>query len=65
VRDFEYLTDYWKEHWADKTVDHAEEKIKFYGQEIKQTHGLEIADLDADGSVYYKKMQDALRKYFK
>jgi hypothetical protein len=65
VRDFDYLTNFWKEHWTDKTVEYAEEKIKFYGQEINQQHGLEIADLDAQGSIYYKTMHSTLRKYFK
>jgi len=65
VRDFEYLTNYWKEHWETVGDEIPEEKLWYYGKELKALHGLEIADLSADGSVYYKKMHDTLRKYFK
>ncbi len=54
VRDFEYLTNYWKEHYESATPDTLAEQINFYGKELKEKMGLEIANLDPAGSKFFK-----------
>jgi len=52
VRDFKYLTDYWKdEKVAD--LDVASELFR-YGNNIRSELNLEIADIDALGSKFFK-----------
>jgi len=54
VRDFDWLTNFWKEHHAEQTSDAVIEQCKFYGTELKSKCKLEIADLDPDASVFFK-----------
>jgi len=56
VRDFEYLTEYWKEHHTGEIT--SEEKLKFgeYGTALQRDLGLEIAVLDEDGSKFFKRV---------
>jgi len=51
VRDFEYLTDYWTKH-----VEHidVEDEIKGIGNNLKQNLDLEIAEMDANASRFFK-----------
>jgi len=51
VRDFEYLTDYWK-----KNVEHVDvgDEIEGIGNNLRQNLNLEIADLNADASKFFK-----------
>jgi hypothetical protein len=56
VRDFEWLTNYWNEHHAGKDAEHLNTKIVFYGDELAAKCGLEIANLDAAGSVFFRKV---------
>ena len=51
VRDFEYLTDYWKKH-----VEHvnAEDESEGIGNNLRQNLNLEIAELNADASRFFK-----------
>lgn len=54
VRDFEYLTTYWKDHYENATNDVFVEQINFYGKELRDKCGLEIANLDSAGSKFFK-----------
>jgi len=51
VRDFEYLTDYWTKH-----VEHVdvEDEIEGIGNNLKQNLDLEIAEMDANASRFFK-----------
>jgi hypothetical protein len=51
VRDFEYLTDYWK-----KNVEHVdvEDELEGIGNNLKQNLDLEIAEMDANASRFFK-----------
>lgn len=53
VRDFEYLTNYWKEHYSNLTEAPAD-RIKYFGQELQKNCDLEIADVDNFGSKFFK-----------
>ena len=54
VRDFEYLTTYWKEHHTDATTDSIDTYSKFLGKELRDKCRLETADIDANGSKFFK-----------
>lgn len=51
VRDFEYLTDYWKTHI--KHVD-VEDELEGIGNNLRQNLNLEIAEFNADASRFFK-----------
>jgi len=53
VRDFDYLTQYWKEQHVDSYM--LDEKLNEYGSKLKRL-GLEISTLDDDGSKFFKKL---------
>lgn len=55
VRDFEYLTDHWKQYHKGQDLDQAESKVAFYGNALRKLD-LEIGDLDATGSAFFKKI---------
>lgn len=67
VRDFEYLTDYWKENYKETDELTAIEKSKKFGQELIQQLDIEIADLDGQGSKFFKEVYlnspRGIRKY--
>jgi hypothetical protein len=46
VRDFEYLTNYWSEHYETATPETYTEQINFYGRELREKCGIEIANLE-------------------
>lgn len=54
VRDFEYLTEFWKEHHETQELESAEEQLIYYGDELRSRMNLEIADIDATGSKFFK-----------
>jgi hypothetical protein len=54
VRDFDYLTTYWNEHYENATPEVYTEQINFYGRELREKCGLEIANLDPAGSRFFK-----------
>ncbi len=54
VRDFEYLTNYWKEHYENATPEIYTEQINFYGRELREKCGIDIANLDPAGSKFFK-----------
>ena len=54
VRDFEWLTSFWKEHHEGQDDDAAIDQCKFYGNELKTKCNLEISDLDPDASLFFK-----------
>ena len=51
VRDFDYLTDYWKKH-----VEHIDvgDELEGIGNNLRQNLNLEIAHLDSDASRFFK-----------
>jgi hypothetical protein len=51
VRDFEYLTDYWKAHIENVNV---EDEVEGIGNNLRQNLNLEIAELNADASRFFK-----------
>jgi hypothetical protein len=51
VRDFEYLTDFWKKNF--ENVD-AEDEAEGIGNNLRQNLNLEIATLNADASRFFK-----------
>lgn len=53
VRDFEYLTSFWKETHEGKDIDI--EQYNFYASELRKL-GLEIGNLDAESSIFFKKL---------
>jgi hypothetical protein len=53
VRDFEYLTHYWEEQGYGSATD-VEYRYKWLGTELKHKCGLEISDIDSDGSTFFK-----------
>ncbi len=54
VRDFEYLTNYWNDHYETATPEIYTEQINFYGRELREKCGIEIANLDPAGSKFFK-----------
>lgn len=66
VRDFEYLTTLWKQESAQYNDSDLIEKIKYYGEELRNNLGLEIADMDANASKFFKRVyQNMPRTYRK
>jgi len=53
VRDFEYLTRYWEEKGYGSATD-VEYRYKWLGTELKHKCGLEISNIDNDGSKFFK-----------
>jgi hypothetical protein len=53
VRDFEYLTHYWEEQGYGAATD-TEYRYKWLGTELRNQLGLEIADMDANASKFFK-----------
>jgi hypothetical protein len=54
VRDFEWLTNYWNEHYENASVEEKTNQINFYGKELQDKCKIEIANLDAAGSKFFK-----------
>jgi hypothetical protein len=54
VRDFEWLTTYWNDNHASQDDDVAIDQCHFYGSELITKCKLEIANLDPDGSQFFK-----------
>jgi hypothetical protein len=54
VRDFEYLTNYLNTHYKDAPPEEKTKQINFYGNELREKCGLEIANYDAAGSHMFK-----------
>lgn len=55
VRDFEYLTNYWNEQGYGPATDTAY-RVKWLGDELTSRCGLEIANLDAAGSKFFRRV---------
>lgn len=54
VRDFEWLTEYWNITHNDKTEIDANNYYEYLGEEIRSKLQLEISDIDAAGSEFFK-----------
>ena len=52
VRDFEWLNNYWKTLYA--TEETLPKEIHHLGDKLRSELGIEIADLDAEGSKFFK-----------
>lgn len=63
VRDFEHLQQLWK----DKTVnqDNLLDTIKYYGEELRNDLGLEIAEMDANSSKFFKSVYQNTPRVYK
>jgi hypothetical protein len=55
VRDFEWLTDYWKEQGYGPATD-INYRLKWLGNELRTELDLEISDVDSAGSKFFKKV---------
>jgi hypothetical protein len=53
VRDFEYLTKYWKEKGYGPATDTAY-RFNWLGEQLKNNCGLELSTIDKDGSKFFK-----------
>lgn len=56
VRDFEWLTNYWNDNYETASTEDKVKQINFYGNELKEKCGLEIANLDPAGSKFFRKV---------
>ena len=56
VRDFEYLTEQWKETYSKISGEDLTHKIEVLGDLLSQKLGLEIATLDKQGSKFFKQV---------
>jgi len=56
VRDFEYLTEYWSKNYTGEITSEVKQKFGKYGDALQQDLGLEIANLDSDGSKFFKRV---------
>jgi len=56
VRDFDWLTTYWNEHYENASDEDKAKQINFYGTELREKCGLEIANLDPAGSKFFRKV---------
>ena len=54
VRDFDWLTNYWNEQYENATEEEKTNQINFYGKELREKCGIEIANLDPAGSIFFK-----------
>lgn len=54
VRDFEYLTKRWEEHYSKVTPEMLKYEIMGLGETLKHKLDLEISSLDAQGSKFFK-----------
>ena len=54
VRDFDYLTELWKEECNTINDDNILEKLKEKGEHLRNILQLEIADLDSNSSKFFK-----------
>lgn len=58
VRDFEYLTDYWNEMYSDFSESDANYKYQMTGEALQAETGIEIANLDAHSSKFFKEVYE-------
>lgn len=56
VRDFDYLNNYWNEQYRGSDENKAFEISKEYGKALKNDLGLEIAEIDSEGSDFFKRV---------
>jgi len=56
VRDFDYLTEYWKENYIDLDKESINSKLLTIGNKLKSRLGLEIAGIDNDASKFFKQV---------
>ena len=56
VRDFEWLTTYWNEHYENATEEEKTKQINFYGNELRDKCKIEIANYDPAGSRLFKRV---------
>jgi hypothetical protein len=55
VRDFEWLTNYWKEQGYGPATD-IDYRVKWLGNELRTQLGIEISDIDSHGSEFFKRV---------
>ena len=54
VRDFEYLTQYWKDNHEGAVLEDTLRKFHFYRNELVEQCDLEISNIDSSGSEFFK-----------
>ena len=65
VRDFEYLTDLWNQGSVELNDEDLLEKIKYYGEELRNQLQLEIAEMDASSSKFFKRVYQNMPRTFR
>lgn len=56
VRDFEYLTDYWNANYTGEITNEVKQQFGKFGDALQKDCNLEIANLDSDGSKFFKQV---------
>ena len=54
VRDFDYLTEYWNREYTTASDEYAVMKCREYGNSLLTRCGLEVSNIDAVGSAFFK-----------
>ena len=54
VKDFDYLTELWNSEIKTLSLEQVKDKLVKYGDVLKEKLGLEIAEMDADASRFFK-----------
>jgi hypothetical protein len=58
VRDFKYLTDHWKQHHEGGDIDAKIEQLDMIGYDLRSQCGIDIAELDVNGSKFFKQVYE-------
>jgi hypothetical protein len=58
VRDFKYLTEHWKLHHEGADLDSKIEQLDTIGYDLRSQCGIDIADLDVQGSKFFKQVYE-------
>jgi hypothetical protein len=54
VRDFDYLTDYWKQNYSNISDEECTAMLLDFGSKLRDKCNLEIAELDSNGSKFFR-----------
>jgi hypothetical protein len=58
VRDFKYLTDYWKQQHEGVDIDSKIKQLEVLGYDLRSQCGIEIAELNPQGSKFFKQVYE-------
>jgi hypothetical protein len=65
VRDFEYLTEQWKNYYSKTSNSNLQQKIQELGESLSQKLGLDISTLDESGNRFFKSVYRNTPRTFK